>query len=781
MILSALGRFIGGTPAAFHSRRAAAPALDRAQRSVVPLRLTNRKAAGTAGRQTSAVNPNESMLAVDGMHCAACAPTIEAALRRVPGVIEAEVDAATQRARVRWEHGRAQLAELVRTLQALGYGARPAQALPARDERRAEQRRALWRLFVAGFCMMQVMMYATPAYVAEPGEITPDVDALLRWASWLLTLPVVLFCARPWFAGAWRDLSARRIGMDVPVALGIAVTFVASSGAAFAPGGVFGSEVYFDSLTMFVFFLLGGRWLEQRARSATLGALDALTQRTADAVERVRADGTVESVTAHDLQAGDRVRVRAGQAFPADGRIESAADGTLDAACATQVDEALLSGESHPLARAAGDAVLAGSVNLTAPVVLRVERVGADTRYAQIVALVERAAFERPALARAADRVARPFLWAVLLLAAGAAALWSLTDPSRSVWVAVSVLIVTCPCALSLATPAALLAATGTLARSGVLVQRLGALEHLAQADVFAFDKTGTLTEDRLVLSDVAWLDTRGDRLGRAEGAALAGASLHPAARALALAWPDATPAALDRVAEQAGQGVEGFDARGRCWRLGSAAFAGVQADAPPAHTTSWLSCDGVAVARFAFDEALRADARGAIAALHDSGARTLLISGDRSAAAQRVGRALGLGEVTAGASPEDKLARVAALQASGRRVAMVGDGINDAPVLARADVSVAMGGGTALARAHADLTLLSGRLSDLTFARALARRTLRIVRQNLAWAALYNAACVPLALAGWLPPWAAGLGMAASSLLVVLNAQRLRTVRGET
>jgi P-type Cu2+ transporter len=579
---------------------------------------------------------------------------------------------------------------------------------------------------------------------------------------------VVLFCARPWVAGAWRDLSARRIGMDVPVALGIAVTFIASSGAAFTPGGVFGRDVYFDSLTMFVFFLLAGRWLEQRARSATLGALDALTQRTADAVERVRADGTFEPVAAHDLQSGDRVRVRAGQAFPA--------DGTLDAGCATQVDEALLNGESHPLPRTAGDAVLAGSVNLAAPVFVRVERVGNDTRYAQIVALIERAAFERPALARAADRVARPFLWAVLLLAAGAAAAWSFIDPSRSVWVAVSVLIVTCPCALSLATPAALLAATGTLARRGVLVQRLGALENLALADVFAFDKTGTLTEDRLVLSDVSWLDTRGDRLGRAEAAALAGASLHPAARALALAWPDAKPALLDRFTERAGGGVEAFDARGRCWRLGSAAFAGVQESAAvQAHTTSWLSCDGTAVARFAFDEALRADARATISALHAAGARTLLLSGDRSDAAQRVAHALGLGAVQAGASPEDKLARVATLQTQGHRVAMVGDGINDAPVLARADVSVAMGGGTALARAHADLTLLSGRLSDLLFARELARRTLRVVRQNLTWAALYNAACVPLALAGWLPPWAAGLGMAASSLLVVLNAQRLR------
>jgi Cu2+-exporting ATPase len=714
------------------------------------------------------VNLSESMLAVDGMHCAACAPTIEAALRGVPGVVDAEVNGATHRARVRWTPGGTQLAELVRAVQALGYRARPAQLGSSGVARRDEQRAALWRLFVAGFCMMQVMMYATPAYVAAPGEITPDIEALLRWASWLLTIPVVLFCARPWFSGAWRDLRAKRIGMDVPVALGIVVTFVASSGAAFDPAGPFGREVYFDSLTMFVFFLLGGRWLELRARRATLGALDALAERCADTVERVRDDGSVESVAAQDLRVGDCVRMRAGQAFPADGR--------LGASSATQVDEALLTGESLPLPRRGGDAVLAGSVNLTSPVLLQVERVGNDTRHAQIVALIERAAFERPALARAADRMAQPFLWGVLLLAAGAAAVWSWIDPSRSVWVAVSVLIVTCPCALSLATPSALLAATGALARRGVWVQRLAALENLAQADVFAFDKTGTLTEDHLVLSDVRGFDTRDERTGRAEAVALAGASLHPAARALARAWPDASAATLERIHEVAGRGIEGFDARGRCWRLGSADFAGVPDRAPTgAHTTSWLSCDGVVLARFAFDEALRPDARATIAALRRDGVRTLLLSGDRSAAAQRVGSELGLGTVHAAATPEDKLARVSALQAQGHRVAMVGDGINDAPVLARADVSVAMGSGTALARTHADLTLVSGRLSDLCAARALARRMVRIVRQNLAWAALYNAACVPLALTGWLPPWAAGLGMAASSLVVVLNAQRLR------
>lgn len=709
----------------------------------------------------------ESVFAIEGIHCAACAPLLEGVLRAVPGVLEAEVNGTTRRARVRWQPGSTRVSALAGAIERAGYRARPAQAGEPQALRQREQRRALWRLFVAGFCMMQVMMYATPAYVAAPGEIAADIERLLRWASWLLSLPVVLFSAGPWLAGAWQALRLRRLGMDVPVALAIVVAFVVSTGATFAPGGAFGSEVYFDSLTMFVTFLLLGRWLELRARNATLGALDALVQRMPQMVERLRDDGLSELVQAGQLRAGDRVRVRPGQAFPA--------DGVLEVGSSTQVDEALLTGESLPLARAAGAAVLAGSLNLAAPVTMRVERVGDDTRYAAIVALVERAAADRPALVRAADRVARPFLWGVLLLAAGAAAVWSTIDPAESVRVALAVLVVTCPCALSLAAPAALLSAAGSLARRGVLVQRLAALEALAQVDGVIFDKTGTVTEDRLALAAVAWAAGCDAARPRAEALALAQASLHPMARALCAAWSGEQPARLHALVEHAGQGVEGVDALGRRWRFGAAEFAAASAQDDGDGATAFLACDGALLARFVFEETLRADAAATVAALRDDGAEPRLLSGDRSSAVRRVAGALGIDRFTAGATPERKLAELTQLQAAGRRIAMVGDGINDAPVLARADVSVAMGQGADLARSRADFTLLSGRLSDLVAARRLARRTMAVLRQNLVWAALYNAACVPLALTGWLPPWAAGLGMAVSSLAVVLNAQRLR------
>ncbi len=705
----------------------------------------------------------DSVFAIEGMYCAACSITIEQALQGLPGVLSAEVLPATRRAHVRWDPRRTRASALVEAVEKAGYRAYPALSVQAEAARRAEQRRSLWRLFVAGFCMMQVMMYAVPTYYSTPGDMTGDIWQLLQWASWLLSIPVVLFAAGPFFKGALAHLRARRIGMDVPVSIGIVVTFVASTGATFDPGGIFGHEVYFDSLTMFVFFLLCGRHLELKARGRAAGALEGLMRRLPETVDRLREDGTVEAVSLRRLSVGDRVRVRAGQAFPADGTLLEGS---------AQVDEALLTGESRSVLRSPGHAVVAGSFNLSAPVVMRVDRVGDDTRYARIVSLMERASLDRPELARLADRVAVPFLWGVLIAAAGSALAWSFIDPSRSVWVAVAVLIVTCPCAISLATPSALLAATGTLARRGILVQRLQALEALAQADLFVFDKTGTVTQDRLALAEVEPVAGWSREAVLAHAGSLAALSLHPVSRALREAAPSGAAAAWSEVREVAGQGLEGRDAQGRLWQLGKPVdgHRRMQADAPQA----WLSCDGVTVARFGFVESLRPDARAALAALQAQGVKVKLLSGDRPAAARVVGDELGVQDVQAGASPEDKLAAVTLAQQAGLRVVMVGDGLNDGPVLAKADVSFAMGQGAPLTQARSDFTVLSGRLGDIVEARALAVRTLRIIRQNLAWSALYNAVSIPLALVGWMPPWLAGLGMAGSSLFVVLNATRL-------
>lgn len=720
----------------------------------------------------------QSVLMVQGMYCAACADTVEGALCSLPGVVKAEVHAATRRLTVQWDPALTLVSTLAQAVGRSGYRLLPMQEALSITQRMAESRQVLWRLGVAGICMMQVMMYAWPAYVTEPGDIPPDIEQLLRWASWVLSVPVVLFSCGPFFSGAWRDMKQGRVGMDTPVTIGIVVTFVASSLATFDPSGPWGNEVWFDSLTMFVFFLLGGRYLEFKARDRTAGALDNLMNRLPEVCDRRKPDGSFEPVSVRRLVVNDTVRVQAGQAFPG--------DGTLTVTGAT-VDEALLTGESNPVLRAVGETVVAGSFNLAGPVELRVDRLGRDTRFAQIVSLMERASTDKPRLAVLADRIAGPFLTVVLLAALAAGAYWWQIDHDRALAVAVAVLIVTCPCALSLATPAAMLASAGTLARQGVLVRRLQAFETLAQVHTVVFDKTGTLTHDKLQLESVHVRDGIAREEALALASTMAGGSLHPASKALALAgasgWGGAVLPSLELVssAEIAGQGLVA-DVKG--WglvRLGSASFCAVSsrhsegADSPRVYLSDgfgWL-------ATFELDECLRDDAVQALSALKAAGVTTWLLSGDLPEAAQRVARAVGVDHVVSGASPEQKLQEIARLQQQGLKVAMVGDGLNDGPVLARADTSFALGTAAPLAQAHSDYVIQSGRLMDVANAVTQARSTMHVVHQNLAWAAAYNAICVPLALLGYMPPWAAGLGMAASSFWVIGNALRLnRPVR---
>ncbi len=710
----------------------------------------------------------ESTLQLGGLDCAACAGQIEALLLMQDGVAEARVQYGAMRARVRWSPARTRISALVAALQAAGYSAAPDTQAEARALRQAAERALLWRLFVAVFCAMQVMMLATPSYVAGPDTLAPDLAQLLHRSAWTLTLPVLLFSAAPFFQSAWRSLLRVRIGMDMPVALGLGVAFIASSGAAFDPGGLFGHEVYFDSLTMFVSFLLAARWFEQRARHRAAESIEALAGGLPAQAWRLDATGRAEAVSARRLVPGDRVRVPHGDAFPADGRLEA---GML-----TEVDESLLSGESRAVAKAGGAIVVAGSLNRGAPVLMQVERVGADTRCEQIAALMREALMHRPAATRLADRWAGPFLAAVLLLAAGAAIVWQQVDPSRAVWVAVSVLIVTCPCALALATPSALLAATAALARHGVLLRRVEALETLAQVRLVVFDKTGTVTEAEPELQQtVALAGTAAADLAllRSSAAALAAWSQHPLSRALVQAVPGTDAMLWHDVTEVPGCGLEGSDAEGRRWRLGQPAWLGVT-DADASGAALCFGPLGAARIALHFDETLRADAAAAVHALGALGVEVMLLSGDSEARVARLAGRLGIRRFVARATPEHKLDVVRTAQAGAGVVAMVGDGVNDAPVLAQADVSFAMGQGAEVARVTADAVLLTGQVDEVAHAIALARRTGAVMRSNLVWAATYNAACVPLALVGWLPPWAAGLGMAASSAFVVGNSMRL-------
>jgi P-type Cu2+ transporter len=715
----------------------------------------------TADRERS-----RSALLLDGIDCAACTFDVERALAALDGVASVAVDAVTGRAQVEWYPARVRLSSIARSIHDAGYRAYPALDPDAERLRGQRRRAALWRLFVAGFCMMQLMMYAAPGYLAG-GTLGDDVDRLLKWASWVLCMPVVVFAAAPFLLGAARDLGRGRLGMDVPVALGIVVTFVASSAATFDPAGPLGAETYFDSLAMFVFLLLGARYLESRARDASASALEDLVRAMPETAQVVRADGTLETVPARRLARGDRVRVYPGEAFPADGRLLS---GT------TQVDESLLTGEARALDRGVGDAVIAGSFDLGSPVEMEVERTADDTRWAAIVALMQQAACSRRDVPRSVDRLARYFVLGVVLTALLAGAAWWAIEPARAVGVAVAVLIVTCPCALTLATPATLLAAAGSLARRGVLVRDLDAIERFARTTLAVFDKTGTLTEERLALARVECMGEHARATLLTYAATLAASSRHPIA--MALADQHAGRIGMSGIRERPGLGLEGFDGQGRHWKLGRADFAVADAVPDTGTTCAWLSVDGIEAARFHFEARLRADAREAIAALVADDVEVAMLSGDDVRATRAVAERLGISAVHARASPEDKLAFVARAQASGATVAMIGDGVNDGPAIARADVSVAMGRRAPLVCARADFTLPGARVMDMVEARRTAVRALAVLRQNLAWATLYNATCIPAALLGWLPPWLAGIGMATSSLLVVANAARLAQSR---
>ena len=721
-----------------------------------------------------------SSVVFEGMHCAACAINIEDALRQVPGVREVRISGASHRGLVVWNDESTRPSQWMQAVADLGYGVVPAQDARAHEARRKEARRMVWRLSVAAMGMMQVMMYATPAYVTEPGEISPDLVGLLRWASWVLSLPVLIFSCTPFLRNAWRDLRARQISMDLPVALGMLVTFVVSTLGTFEPEGAFGAEVYFDSFTMFVFFLLAGRWLEQRMRDRTAGALEAVLNRLPDSVRRRTPEGDWEEVSVRRLAVGDVFEVLPGQAVAADGELVQGH---------TEVDEALLTGESLPLSRGLGDAVIAGSHNLLARIEVRVRQVGAATRYAQIVQLMQSASVSKPRLARLADRLAKPFLWGVLL-AAGAAAVWGWSQgPAHALMVAVSVLVVTCPCAVSLATPAAMLATAGALARSGVLIRRMDALQDLSDADMVVFDKTGTLTQDRL-----RWHGLRLREGAQADqvlswAAALARHSLHPVSRAL---WAHVREQALDGQAlralealavqdfeEKPGQGIQGLLPGVGLLRLGSPRWLG--APALPSAGLQVALADGQGwLATFDWQEQIRPEAAEVVRQLQSQGLQVMVLSGDREDAVARVAAEVGIAQHRGGCLPQDKLAVVQSLQARGHRVVMVGDGLNDGPVMAGAQISFALGQAVPLAQAQADFVIMGGGLALMVRTLEASRRTLRVVRQNLVWALLYNLACVPLALMGWLPAWAAGLGMALSSLLVVLNALRLASLRGD-
>lgn len=696
----------------------------------------------------------------EGIHCANCARSIKNTLGNLPGIKRADVNVVNSRVSVTWDPGVVNLGTILGSVAKIGFRPVPLVGDAAAQSQKIERRTALKRIGLAAIGSMQVMMYAGGLYAGAFQGIDSDLSNALRWTCLIVATPVLFYSGAPILRGALADLRRRVLGMDVTVSIALVLAYLAS-----VYNTVIGTgEVYFDSVTMFILFLLLGRFVEMRGRHQTANVTDALARALPATAQRIDPDsGMTTKIPLGDLRHGDRIRIGTGQIIPVDGKVLSET---------ALVDESLVTGESLPNRRHGGEALLGGSINAGGAITLEVTHLPSESTLHSLVRLLERAQSERPRLGLAAERMASWFIIRILLLTTLVGLVWYVIDPARAFPAVLAVLVATCPCALSIATPVALAASSSRLAKLGVLVMRPDAIEGLASVDTVMLDKTGTLTEGHARLLSTKTIGDLDPIRARAIAAALEANSQHP----LAAAFKEyADPMVVSHDARDiAGMGIEGH-IDGLLWRIGKPSFA--EPGTTDLNAQIVLSDGRGRSAEFLVADALRADASAAVSALQAHGLSVHLASGDRRAAVVDAARELGIETVSAELRPEDKLRTLQDLQRQGRRVLMIGDGINDGPVLAAADVSMAMGRGSSIAHAAGDLLLLRESLASLPLARDIAVRTLVIVRQNLRWAVIYNLTALPLAAIGLMPPWVAALGMSLSSLLVVFNARRILRV----
>ena len=752
----------------YEQRTANAPtAQDSVSKALQTLAVFDHPAVQRSFVQGTNTTKREAALILEGISCAACVWLNEQHLRALPGVLDVQVNYATHRARIRWNEKQIRLSEIMRAIREIGYEAHPYD--PGRQQRLldAERRQMLKRLAVAGALGMQVMILAVALYTGSWSGIEERYRDFFQKLSLLLTLPVLLYSARPFFTSAWRDITNRRAGMDLPVALGITLAFSASTLATASGSG----EVYFDSVCMFVFLLLGARTLELTARKRAADAADVIGQVRPASAHRLDASGALDLVPAVELVPGDKVLVRPGQTIPADGLVHEGI---------SSVDEAILTGESLPQLRRKGDAVIGASLNIESPLTIKITHTGVDSVLSQIQQLLDRALIAKPRISQLADRVAGFFVLAILAIAAVVGLIWWNLGSTQWLAITVSVLVVSCPCALSLATPAAVTATVGGLMRQGVLLTRAHALETLAHINTVIFDKTGTLTHGQLQLVDV---DTA-QGLDREQALILAAAlerySEHPLAQAISRTiGSQELPQALAVVSEPGG-GVFGRVGDEALF-VGSPDFVRIKTGLASSecidcsNTTVVLANTTRILATFSFKDRLRRQAPELITRLKALGLNLVILSGDQIEPVKAVADELQIANAKAKLAPADKLEQLQQRQQNGETVAVVGDGVNDAPVLAGADVSIAVARASPLAAATADVVILNDDIRTVAKAIHAGRRTLALIRQNLAWALAYNLLAVPAAALGYVPPWLAAIGMSASSLIVVANTLRLR------
>jgi len=713
----------------------------------------------------------ETTLAIDGITCAACAWLIENQINNLDGVEYTGVNLTSQRTNLRWDINKLPFSQLLAEFKSIGYSAQPWQADEQQKKLEKEQKTAIRRLIVAALGSMQAMMFGISL---EAGMLAnfmePEFILLFQWLSFLVTTPVVIYSAWPFFTSALTELKNRRLNMDVPVSLAIGLGYSASVWALVTQTG----ELHFYAIAMFTFFLLFGRYIEMRTRHRIGSGGNALQDLIPQAAILLDENQQESFIPSRNLKAGDLILVKPGHTLPIDGMIVSGH---------SSVNQATMTGEYLPVSCHPGHQVLAGTQNIDSPLTVRVEKTGQDVRLASISRLSERALVEKPRIASIANEASRYFVAALLIISVLVFTAWMFIDASRAFWVLIALLVVTCPCALALATPTALAVANSTLAQQGVLITRGHVLEGLAKADHIIFDKTGTLTEGRLELKSVLWLGAENDprkNIIKSYAAALEAQSEHPIARAFAeMRDPNLVAESIQAFT---GQGLSAQIADQK-YRLGRADFAyPSSAITPPEQEGQWLlfADDNAPLCWFRLSDQLRPDSKAMLDELKKMDITFELLSGDQEGSVASIAKELGVTHFTANATPELKLERLQALQKKGRQVIMVGDGVNDVPVLAGAQVSIAMGDATDLAKTSADTLLLSSRLIRIPHALKKARMTDQVIKQNLMLSLVYNLIALPAASMGLVPPWLAALGMTSSSLLVVLNALRLRDKASE-
>lgn len=736
--------------------------------------------------ETSNGKALEVSLILEGITCAACVWLNEKHLNALDGVISANINYSNRRALVRWDDSQIKLSDILESISRIGYLAHPYD--PEQHQRilEKERKQQIKRLGLSGLLGMQIMIFAVAMYTGEWWGIDETFRQSFRWISLALCIPILLYASSVFFKSAYRDLSNKRVGMDVPVSLGIAIAFSASFINTIKGTG----EVYFDSVAMFTFFLLSARFFEIGTRKQTSEATEALLNLKPAIATRLvnytdsKTDSIAaptnrqESIAVAELNIGDYLLVRPGEVIPADSIIVNGTSG---------INESLITGESLPVTKQASDSVIGGSTNTENPLIIQVSKLGEDSVLSSIQRLIDEAQHTKPAIAKLADKIATWFVSILLTVAAIVAYYWYNADPTRWLEITIATLVVSCPCALSLATPTAITAASGQLAKIGLLPKRAHALETLAQATDFVFDKTGTLTTGRIKLEDIILQtnDHNSDYI-LAVAASLEASSEHPIAKAL-LSANELTLLSVSNLKHTTGFGIQG-EIDNTEWFIGNKEFIQQHSSesftdiASEKNTDSasriYLASKDQCVATFILSDKIRNEAKSLIEHIHAQHKQTHLMSGDRLESAENISAQLGIKHCQANLKPEDKLSNVKTLQQSGSIVVMTGDGVNDAPVLAGADLSIAMGKGTQLAAATADMILISNNIEHIYHGYLIAIKTLRIIKQNLSWALLYNIIAIPAAATGYVEPWLAAIGMSVSSLVVVLNALRLNRMK---